>query len=63
MRSPRKILCLNPLSEILSGEFSDRSFPALHRLSIVYTVIAIGVRSEESVNRTLMTLTGADYRE
>jgi len=29
----------------------------------VYTVIAIGVRGEENINRTPITLTGADYRE
>jgi hypothetical protein len=62
MRSPWKILCITPLNEILSGHFSDRSFPALDRLSIVYAVIAIGVRGDESVNRTLMTRTGADHR-
>jgi len=32
------------------------------RFSKVYTGTAIGVRSKERVNRTLMTRTGADHR-
>src|SRR5262247_3904797 len=44
MRSPRKILCLIPLNEILSGEFSAPFISALYQFSIVFTGSAIEIR-------------------